>query len=123
MIIGIGTDIAEVTRIAKSIEKKGFKEKVFSKMEIAYCEAKANKAESYTARFAAKEAFLKAAGTGWINELNLFEIEIVNDEKQPESRYPGEVCFVFEPMKMFGNCFGCYLVFLQVIKPAAVHRP
>ena len=81
MIAGIGIDMIEVERVAEKIGKNsGFRELVFSPREIAYCELKTNKYEHYAARFAAKEAFLKAAGTGWINELNLFEIEIVNDE-------------------------------------------
>jgi holo-[acyl-carrier protein] synthase len=80
MIIGIGTDIAEVHRIAKSIEKSGFMEKVFSKAEIAYCEKKANKAENFTARFAAKEAFFKALGTGWRGGMSFSEVEVWNDE-------------------------------------------
>jgi holo-[acyl-carrier protein] synthase len=80
MIIGIGTDITEVPRIAKSIENNSFKEKVFSKLEIAYCESKANKAESFAARFAAKEAFFKALGTGWRGGMAFNEVEVVNDE-------------------------------------------
>jgi holo-[acyl-carrier protein] synthase len=80
MIIGLGTDIAEVHRIAKSIDKPGFKEKVFSKAEIDYCETKANKAESYTARFAGKEAFFKALGTGWRGGMSFNEVEVWNDE-------------------------------------------
>ena len=80
MIIGIGTDIAEVPRIAKSIEKDSFKERVFSKTEIAYCETKTNKEENYAARFAAKEAFFKALGTGWRGGMAFNEVEVVNDE-------------------------------------------
>lgn len=80
MIIGIGTDIAEVPRIGKSIENNSFKEKVFSKVEIAYCESKANAAESFAARFAAKEAFFKALGTGWRGGMAFNEVEVVNDE-------------------------------------------
>lgn len=80
MIIGLGTDIAEVPRIAKSIENNSFKEKVFSAAEIEYCEQKVNKAESYTARFAAKEAFFKALGTGWRGGMAFNEVEVINDE-------------------------------------------
>ena len=80
MIIGIGTDIVEVARIAKSIEKTSFKEKIFSKIEIIYCETKKNKAESFAARFAAKEAFFKALGTGWRGGMAFNEVEIKNDE-------------------------------------------
>jgi holo-[acyl-carrier protein] synthase len=80
MILGLGTDIAEVSRISKSIENTSFKEKVFSKAEIEYCDKKANKAESYTARFAAKEAFFKALGTGWRGGMAFNEVEVWNDE-------------------------------------------
>ncbi len=80
MIIGLGTDIAEVGRIAKSIENSAFRDKVFSKTEIDYCETKTNKAENYAARFAAKEAFFKALGTGWRGLMAFNEVEVVNDE-------------------------------------------
>ena len=67
MIVGTGVDIAEVSRIAASIERFGrrFVERIFTADEIRYCESKANKAERYAARFAAKEAAMKAIGTGW----------------------------------------------------------
>lgn len=80
MILGIGTDITEVARIAKSIENNSFKIKVFSVTEIAYCESKVNKAENYAARFAAKEAFVKALGTGLRGKMAINEIEVVNDQ-------------------------------------------
>ena len=66
MITGVGIDLIEVERVAVKIRKEiGFRELVFSKKEIAYCEKKTNKFEHYAARFAAKEAFFKAIGTGW----------------------------------------------------------
>jgi holo-[acyl-carrier protein] synthase len=67
MIVGTGIDIAEVDRIANSIQRFGrrFLERVFTPDEILYCESKANKVERYAARFAAKEAAMKAIGTGW----------------------------------------------------------
>ena len=81
MIAGIGTDIIEVERMAAKIEKEnGFRELVFSKNEIAYCEAKANKYEHYAARFAAKESLGKALGVGWLSGTHINEVEIVNDE-------------------------------------------
>jgi len=66
MIVGTGVDIAEVARIAASIERFGrrFTERIFTPDEIRYCESKANKSERYAARFAAKEAAMKAIGTG-----------------------------------------------------------
>jgi len=80
MILGLGTDIAEVQRILKSIENNSFKERVFSKTEIIYCESKINKAEHYAARFAAKEAFFKALGTGWRDGMAFNEVEVWNNE-------------------------------------------
>lgn len=66
MIVGTGIDIAEVPRIAKAIERFGkrFTERIFTPAEIRYCESKANKMERFAARFAAKEAGMKAIGTG-----------------------------------------------------------
>ncbi|MBC7827723.1 MAG: holo-ACP synthase [Chitinophagaceae bacterium] len=82
MIIGVGTDLIEVERVAGKISKdEGFRELVFTVREIAYCEAKANKFQHYAARFAAKEAFLKAIGTGWISGIAFNEIEITNDQE------------------------------------------
>jgi holo-[acyl-carrier protein] synthase len=83
MIYGVGTDIVEVDRIADKILKgKGFRELVFTPHEISYCEKQVNAYESYAARFAAKEAFLKALGTGWGNGgVDFNEIEITNDDK------------------------------------------
>ena len=78
MIVGTGIDIAEVERIERSIARFGgrFKERVFTADEIRYCESKANKAERYAARFAAKEAGMKAIGTGWSRGVNWRDIEV-----------------------------------------------
>lgn len=81
MIFGIGTDIIEVERIEKQLQKSyGLREKLFTPGEIDYCETKRNKAQHYAARFAAKEAFLKAIGTGWRDGLQFNEIEVTNDD-------------------------------------------
>ena len=86
MILGLGIDMIEVERIANNIGKDaGFRELVFSKNEIDYCESKTNKFEHYAARFAAKEAFFKAMGTGWMSGTAFNEIEIRNEESgKPE---------------------------------------
>jgi holo-[acyl-carrier protein] synthase len=78
MIVGTGIDIAEVPRIAASIQRFGrrFTERVFTPDEIRYCESKANKAERYAARFAAKEAGMKAIGTGWRHGVTWQDIEV-----------------------------------------------
>lgn len=81
MITGLGIDIVEVERIEEKIAKgNGFRELVFSANEIAYCERKTNKYEHYAARFAAKEAFFKALGTGWLNGTAFNEVEIANND-------------------------------------------
>ena len=78
MIVGTGVDIAEVARIAQAIARFGnrFKERVFTADEIRYCESKANKTERFAARFAAKEAGMKALGTGWSRGVTWRDIEV-----------------------------------------------
>lgn len=92
MVSGIGIDIIETIRVAEKIVKdSGFREYVFAAAEISYCESKANKAEHYAARFAAKEALLKALGTGFPGGLTLNEIEIKSDDTgKPEFHFTGE---------------------------------
>lgn len=81
MIVGLGIDIVEVSRLTDKLEKgNGFRELVFSSSEIRYCETAFAKAERYAARFAAKEAFLKAAGKGLTLGYDLRHIEILNDD-------------------------------------------
>src|SRR5258708_19562852 len=67
MIVGTGIDIAEVLRVRHAIERFGdrFLQRIFTAGEIRYCDSKANRIERYAARFAAKEAAMKALGTGW----------------------------------------------------------
>ncbi|HEV2697079.1 MAG TPA: holo-[acyl-carrier-protein] synthase [Terriglobales bacterium] len=85
MIVGTGIDIAEVPRIAESIERFGerFLRRVFTEEEIRYCDSKANRVERYAARFAAKEAAMKALGTGWNRGVRWRDIEVF---RQPGSR-------------------------------------
>lgn len=79
MVFGIGCDLTEIPRIKKALEQEGFARRVFTEAEQNYCEArKVQRFASYAARFAAKEAFLKAIGTGLRNG-KLTEIEVVND--------------------------------------------
>ncbi len=81
MIFGIGTDIIEVNRIAIKLEKEeSLKETLFTSKEIAYCEKLKSKNQNYAARFAAKEAFFKALGTGWREGMAYKEIEIINNK-------------------------------------------
>lgn len=84
MIAGIGIDIIEVSRIRKTMGKNAeFKNRIFSENEIRYCESKADPALSFAVRFAAKEAFMKALGTGWNKEVSWVEIETINEEDGP----------------------------------------
>ncbi|PYX08195.1 MAG: holo-[acyl-carrier-protein] synthase [Acidobacteria bacterium] len=85
MIVGTGIDIAEVPRIAQAIARFGdkFLRRVFTDGEIRYCDAKANRIERYAARFAAKEAAMKALGTGWNFGVRWRDVEVC---RQPGGR-------------------------------------
>lgn len=78
MLVGTGIDVVEIERIAASIERYGtrFVERIFTAGEIAYCQRKKNSAESFAARFAAKEAGAKALGTGIQRGITWTEIEV-----------------------------------------------
>jgi holo-[acyl-carrier protein] synthase len=81
MIYGIGTDIFEVRRIKQKLaDDEQFTTAIFTQTEIDYCEKLKRKEEHYAARFAAKEAFLKALGTGWRFGISFKDIEIHNNE-------------------------------------------
>lgn len=85
MIVGTGIDIAEVDRIGQAIERFGerFLRRVFTDDEMRYCDSKANRVERYAARFAAKEAAMKALGTGWNHGVRWRDIEV---RRQPGRR-------------------------------------
>ena len=85
MIVGTGIDIAEVPRIAQALARHGdrFLQRVFTEGEIRYCDSKANRVERYAARFAAKEAGMKALGTGWNHGVRWRDIEV---SRQPGGR-------------------------------------
>ena len=79
-IFGIGTDIVNIQRMKQTLKKNNkFRERIFSKNEIKYCEKKKNPTSYYAKRFAAKEAFSKAIGTGIRKGINFIDIEILND--------------------------------------------
>ena len=80
MIVGIGTDLAEVPRIRQSIERFGdkFLRRIYTEVERKYCLSKANFAERFAARFAAKEAGMKAIGTGWSRGVSWQDFEVSN---------------------------------------------
>ncbi len=87
MIVSIGIDIVEVYRIRETISRTPrFVERVFTERERAYCDAKGMAAaQSYAARFAAKEAFLKALETGWRGKITWHDIEIISGENNVPS--------------------------------------
>lgn len=81
MVVGLGTDIIEIARIAQSIDRYGerFVQRIFTADEIAYCRRKKSAAESFAARFAAKEAAAKALGTGISRGVSWLEIEVTRE--------------------------------------------
>jgi holo-[acyl-carrier protein] synthase len=93
LIFGAGTDIIEVQRVEdKLVRTESLKTKLFTPTEIAYCESKHRPALHFAARFAAKESFLKAMGTGWSGGHKFSEIEIVNNALgKPELVVHGKV--------------------------------
>ena len=80
-IVGIGIDIIENKRIKKSLKNLNFKKRIYSTKELAQSSLSKNKVGFFSKRFAAKEAFAKALGTGFSGNLNFKDIEIVNDKK------------------------------------------
>jgi holo-[acyl-carrier protein] synthase len=97
-ILGIGTDVVEVLRIAQMIERHGelFIQRVFTPFEIDYCNARKASTQHFSGRWAAKEAILKALGTGWARGISWTDMEVRNDEGgRPSVRLGGgarEVC-------------------------------
>ena len=99
MIVGVGIDIAEVDRIRSAIDRHGrrFLERVYTPGEIAYVERKANRFERYAGRFAAKEAGMKAIGTGWKRGVRWRDFEVANlPSGKPTLRLHGEAARVAE---------------------------
>ena len=116
MTKGLGTDIVEVERMAARLEKPTFVNLVFTDTEINYCQPKKHKAQHFAARFAAKEAYMKAVGLGWTNDANFKEIEIINDKNgKPEIRLSGQSLKYFR-----GNNFKQILVSLSHTKTMAM---
>jgi holo-[acyl-carrier protein] synthase len=81
VIVGLGLDIAEIDRIEAAIVRHGapFIERLFTPREAAYCESHRNRFERYAGRFAAKEAAMKALGTGWRRGVRWHDIEVVRE--------------------------------------------
>jgi holo-[acyl-carrier protein] synthase len=101
LIVSIGIDITEVYRMRETIARTPrFAERVFTDAERAYCESKrVASVQSYAARFAAKEAFLKALKTGWRGKITWHDIEILNDaDGVPSLNVKGEARRILDEM-------------------------
>ena len=101
MILGTGVDLAEVPRIKASIERFGerFRDRIFTAAEIAYVERKANRFERYAGRFAAKEAGMKAIGTGWSHGVRWQDFEVANlPSGKPTLRFHGVAAQIAQKM-------------------------
>src|SRR5579859_8040916 len=101
MIVVTGVDLAEVPRIRASIERFGskFVDRIYTPAEIAYVERKANRFERYAARFAAKEAGMKAIGTGWKRGVTWQDFEVANlPSGKPTLRLHGVAAEIAEKM-------------------------
>jgi len=93
-IFGIGTDIVNIARLKKSLGKNNdrFKNKIFTKNEIIYCESKKNPSSFYAKRFAAKEALSKALGSGITKDVRFKSIEVFNNNQgKPSIKLKGNV--------------------------------
>ncbi|MSV29541.1 MAG: holo-[acyl-carrier-protein] synthase [Bryobacterales bacterium] len=101
MILGTGLDLAEVERIRAAIVRYGerFTGRIFTPLETAYAESKANRYERFAARFAAKEAGMKAIGTGWKRGVTWRDFEVANlPSGRPTLRLYGEAAKIAEKM-------------------------
>src|SRR5437879_324648 len=101
MILGTGVDLAEVGRIRDAVERYGdrFIHRIYTEAEIAYVERKANRFERYAGRFAAKEAGMKAIGTGWKRGVRWRDFEVANlPSGKPTLRLHGEAARVAETL-------------------------
>jgi holo-[acyl-carrier protein] synthase len=93
MIVGLGIDIAEIDRIETAIRRYGehFLQRLFTPAEIEYCEGYRNRFERYAGRFAAKEAAMKALGTGWRRGIRWVDIEVTREPGgKPALRLSGQ---------------------------------
>lgn len=99
MIAGHGVDLCEVARIRDALERNGeaFARRVFTEAERAYAESSANRMERYAARFAAKEAAMKALGTGWASGVRWHDFEVQNEPSgKPVLLLHGEAAAIAE---------------------------
>lgn len=100
-IIGIGIDIVEIARIEKVFANfpQRFRDRVFTEAEIRYSEARRNRFEEYAGRFAAKEAAMKALGTGWRRGITFKDIEVVNEASgKPNLLFSGRAAEILQEL-------------------------
>ena len=98
MIVGIGTDIVAIRRFQRFVDENNtaILHRLFTKQELEYCSVKKSAAASYAARFAAKEAFMKALGTGLRDGLSWQDMEVINDSQgKPELHLTGRANELF----------------------------
>ncbi len=103
MIVGTGIDIAETRRIQESIERYGdrFTGRIYTPVEIEYCERHKNRAERYAAAFAAKEAAFKALGTGWTGGVRWLDVEVWHQPSgKPELSLKGRAWEVAQGLRV-----------------------
>ncbi len=101
MIIGIGIDVVEIIRIKQPLESesKRFLTRIFTESEINYSRKGKDSIQKYAARFAAKEATMKALGTGWAKGISWRDIEVVSKpEEPPRITLGGKALEIFEEM-------------------------
>ncbi len=100
MVVGLGVDIVEVDRIRRALENQPkMVRKVFTKQEAEYCTARKNRYQHFAGRFAAKEAALKALGTGWAEGIRWRDVEVsALPSGQPRLHFHGRAAEVFESL-------------------------
>ena len=106
MVVGLGVDIVEVDRIRKALENQPkMVQKVFTAQEAEYCTTRKNQYQHFAGRFAAKEAALKALGTGWAEGIRWRDVEVSSEPSgQPYLHFHGKAEEVFESLSA-GNAF------------------
>ena len=101
MVVGIGTDLVEVARFRRSLDRHGdrFEDRIFTEAERADCVSRADRVQALAARFAAKEAAMKAMGTGWAAGIGFRQIEVVRESNgRPRLRLTGAARERFEAL-------------------------
>jgi len=85
MILGLGLDLCDIKRMRRALARPGFRERVFDALEVRECDRRAHSEQHYAARFAAKEAYFKALGTGWARGVAFRDVTVESDGSAPPS--------------------------------------